>query len=50
MLFSADALIKAFAHNLASQGGNEIVRPLIIIGHSMGGIVAAKVCQPTTYM
>jgi alpha-beta hydrolase superfamily lysophospholipase len=29
--------------NPSQQGADEITRPLIIIGHSMGGIVAAKV-------
>lgn len=38
------------AYILARQGGNEITRPLIIIGHSMGGIVAAKVCLPTMHL
>jgi alpha-beta hydrolase superfamily lysophospholipase len=33
----------AFTDNSLRQGGSEITRPLIIIGHSMGGIVAAKV-------
>ena len=36
-------LSRPYTDESSRQGGSEITRSLIIIGHSMGGIVAAKV-------